>query len=47
MFPGLANAKLKEGVFVGPDIRKRMRDENFDTKMEMKEKTTGFHLNLL
>ncbi|GBN33027.1 hypothetical protein AVEN_264404-1 [Araneus ventricosus] len=33
-FPGLSESKLKEGVFVGPDIRKMMKDENFETKME-------------
>ncbi|GBO38069.1 hypothetical protein AVEN_128562-1 [Araneus ventricosus] len=36
-FPGLSEAKLKEGVFVGPDIRKMMKDENFETKMETNE----------
>ncbi|GBM58866.1 hypothetical protein AVEN_87158-1 [Araneus ventricosus] len=37
-FPGLSEAKLKEGVFVGPDIRKMMKDENFETKMEKNER---------
>ncbi|GBN77032.1 hypothetical protein AVEN_23393-1 [Araneus ventricosus] len=37
-FPGLSEAKLKEGVFVGPDIRKIMKDENFETKMETNER---------
>ncbi|GBO04295.1 hypothetical protein AVEN_104277-1 [Araneus ventricosus] len=36
-FPGLSEAKLKEGVFVGPD-RKMMKDENFETKMETDER---------
>ncbi|GBM81085.1 hypothetical protein AVEN_126209-1 [Araneus ventricosus] len=27
-FPGLSEAKLKEGVFVEPDIRKMTKDEN-------------------
>ncbi|GBO14408.1 hypothetical protein AVEN_272059-1 [Araneus ventricosus] len=36
-FPGLSEAKLKEGVFEGPDIRKIMKDENFETKMETNE----------
>ena len=30
-FPGLSDAKIKEGVFVGPDIRKLMKDENLET----------------
>ncbi|GBL87680.1 hypothetical protein AVEN_81310-1 [Araneus ventricosus] len=33
-FPGLSEAKLKEGVFIRPDIRKMTKDENFETKME-------------
>ncbi|GFU68737.1 uncharacterized protein TNCV_4400151 [Trichonephila clavipes] len=37
-FPGLSDAKLKEGIFVGPDIRKPLKDETFVTKIEMKEK---------
>ncbi|GBL83358.1 hypothetical protein AVEN_110670-1 [Araneus ventricosus] len=36
-FPGLSEAKLKEGVFIGPDNRKIMKDENFETKMETNE----------
>ncbi|GBM82223.1 hypothetical protein AVEN_93098-1 [Araneus ventricosus] len=36
--PGLSEAKLKEGVFVGPDIRTMLKDENFDTKMEANER---------
>lgn len=37
-FPGLSEAKLKEGVFVEPNIRKLMKDENFELKMEDQEK---------
>ncbi|GFX68178.1 uncharacterized protein TNCV_4440011 [Trichonephila clavipes] len=37
-FPGLSDAKLKKGIFVGPEIRKLLKDETFVTKMEMKEK---------
>ncbi|GBN00043.1 hypothetical protein AVEN_192949-1 [Araneus ventricosus] len=37
-FPGLSEAKLKEGVFAGLDIRKMMKDENFETKMETTER---------
>lgn len=35
---GLSNSNLKEGVFVEPDMRKLVKDENVVTKMEMKEK---------
>lgn len=37
-FPALSEAKLKEGVSVGPDIRKLMKDKNFDQNMLPKEK---------
>ncbi|GBN13922.1 hypothetical protein AVEN_139708-1 [Araneus ventricosus] len=37
-FPDLSESKLKEGVFVGPDIRKTMKDENFETKMKTNER---------
>ncbi|GFY26702.1 uncharacterized protein TNCV_2880301 [Trichonephila clavipes] len=37
-FPGLSDDNLKEGIFVGPDIRKLLKYETFVTKMEMKEK---------
>lgn len=29
-FPKISDAKIKEGIFVGPDIRKLMKDECFD-----------------
>lgn len=46
LFPGLSEAKLKEGIFVGPDIRKLMTDPNFVDKMETKERAawTSFKL---
>ncbi|GBN89806.1 hypothetical protein AVEN_67319-1 [Araneus ventricosus] len=37
-YSGLSEAKLKEGVFIGPDIRKIMKDENFEIKMETNER---------
>ncbi|XP_025836372.1 uncharacterized protein LOC112906446, partial [Agrilus planipennis] len=39
-FVGLCwtEAKLKEGIFVGPDIRKLMLDTNFEATMSTKEK---------
>ena len=37
-FPHLSEAKLKEGVFVGPDIRKLMLDKNFVATMTYDEK---------
>ena len=34
-FPALSSAKLKEGVFDGPQIRKMLRDENFIATMNV------------
>ncbi len=33
MFPKLSDAKMKEGVFVGPQIRKVFKDQNFETSL--------------
>ena len=33
VFLSLSEAKIKEGIFVGPDIRKLMSDEKFDEKL--------------
>ena len=35
-FNGLSDAKLKEGIFIEPDIRILMKDDNFDEKNEQK-----------
>ena len=35
---GLPEAKLKEGVFVGPDICRLMKDKAFESKMQDNEK---------
>ena len=37
VFPGLSDAKLKERVFVGPQSRKVISDESFDTKLNAME----------
>lgn len=37
-FPKLSDAKLKEGVFVGPDIRALCKDEDFQNSMTPIEK---------
>ena len=37
VFHGLSNAKLKEGVFIGPQNRKVISDKNFDTKLNTTE----------
>ena len=33
IFPAISDAKLKEGVFAGPQIRKLLKDHTFDTKL--------------
>ena len=37
-FPRLSEAKIKEGVFLGPQIRELLRDGNFDHLLHGKEK---------
>ena len=37
-FPRLSSAKVKEGVFVGPQIRELKRDPNFEECLSEKEK---------
>lgn len=36
-FPQLSEAKIKEGVFTGPDIRKMIRDPDFEKMLNKKE----------
>jgi hypothetical protein len=37
-FPGLSDAKLKEGIFVGPDVRKLLSDDLFEKTMKTVER---------
>ena len=37
VFPGLSAAKLKEGIFVGPQIREVLKDTDFETLLNLKE----------
>jgi hypothetical protein len=37
-FPRLSEAKIKEGIFVGPQIRQLFRDEMFDSLLQGDEK---------
>lgn len=36
-FPRISEAKLKEGIFVGPQIRQLMLDSNFDESLNVQE----------
>ena len=37
-FPRLSEAKLKEGIFIGPQMRDLIKDEYFDKLLQDKEK---------
>ena len=37
-FPALSDAKVKGGIFTGPDIKRLLKDENFVKEMNVKEK---------
>jgi len=37
-FPRLSEAKLKEGIFIGPQIRYLIKDEYFDKLLQSDEK---------
>lgn len=43
-FPALSDAKVKEGVFVGPDIRKLVKDEHFENSLSDPEKSAWISL---
>jgi hypothetical protein len=32
-FPKIRDAKIKEGIFVGPQIRQKMKDNSFEQKL--------------
>jgi hypothetical protein len=38
MFSRLSEAKLKEGIFIGPQIREHIKDEYFDRLLQGDEK---------
>ena len=37
VFLGLSGAKLKEGIFVGPQIREVLKDTDFEEFLNLKE----------
>ena len=37
VFPGLSVTKLKEGIFVGPQIREVLKDTDFEELLNLKE----------
>jgi len=38
MFPNMSDAKIKEGIFIGPHIRELMQDKQFDEDLNETEK---------
>ncbi|GBP34939.1 hypothetical protein EVAR_26530_1 [Eumeta japonica] len=36
-FPQISDAKMKEGIFVGPQIRELMKDSNFESTLNEAE----------
>lgn len=38
IFPNLSEAKIRGGIFTGPDVRKLLKDDDFEKKMTSKEK---------
>ena len=43
VLPGLSVAKLKEGIFVGPQIREVLKDTDFEELLNLKELRTWKH----
>ena len=46
-FPGLSEAKLKEGVFIGPQIKKMLGDKIFENSLSNTEKAAWNSLRLV
>ena len=45
-FHVLSQAKLKEGIFVGPQINQLLKDEDFDHILSGTEKVAGMHFEM-
>ena len=43
VFPGLSAAKLKEGIFVGPQIREVLKDTDFEELLKKRNWEHGKH----
>ena len=41
-FPKMSEAKLKEGIFVGPQIRELMKDSQFEGQLNRQERAAWF-----
>jgi hypothetical protein len=45
-FPNVIDAKIKEGIFIGPQISQLMQDKQFDEDLNETEKLDGCLLRL-
>ena len=43
-FPNLSDAKIKESIFIGPQIKELMQGKQFDEDLNETEKMHGCHL---
>jgi len=43
-FPNVSDAKIKEGIFIGPQIRELMQDKQFDEDRNETEINAWLHL---
>jgi len=39
-FPNVSNAKIKEGTFIGPQIRELLQDKQYDEDLKETERNT-------
>ena len=46
-FPKLSDSKIKEGIFVGPQIRKLFNDGNFEEVMNLNELRVWLNLKIV
>ena len=46
VFPGLSAAKLKEGIFVGPQIREVLKDTDFEELLKGTESMGSIQVSL-
>ena len=47
IFPNITEGKLKEGIFIGPQIRKIMKDSQFENLLSVKEKSAWNSFKML
>ena len=43
-FPNVSDAKIKEGIFIGPQIRELMQDKQFDEDLNETERNAWCNL---